>query len=290
MRLVDELARARTAADSRRAEARHQPLRCAHELGQLRDDLVQVADDAEVAELEDRRVRVLVDRDDRARSPACRPCAGSRPRCRRRRRASARRSCRSGRPAVEYGYQPASTTARVSRRLRRRAPSRAPRRARSSPGRRDRAPPATITSASSIDGPSDSSCACSIIVAASRSPRTTARTPRPRPRRRSRRRRTRPGGRARARGSRRPADVGVDASPASAGRLPTSDAVLRREVDEIPVQACVEPRAARPPAMSAASTDAAKSTVSMPCRGRAARARRPAAAAAAPRAPASSAT
>src|SRR5439155_20529672 len=35
------------------------------ELGQLRDDLVQVADDAEVGELEDRRVRVLVDRDDR---------------------------------------------------------------------------------------------------------------------------------------------------------------------------------------------------------------------------------
>src|SRR5207248_4782288 len=38
------------------------------ELGQLRDDLVHVADDAEVAELEDRRVRVLVDRDDRVRA------------------------------------------------------------------------------------------------------------------------------------------------------------------------------------------------------------------------------
>ena len=35
---------------------------------QLRHDLVQVADDAEVGELEDRRVRVLVDRDDRARA------------------------------------------------------------------------------------------------------------------------------------------------------------------------------------------------------------------------------
>src|SRR5688572_15117609 len=33
-------------------------------LGQLGDDLVQVAHDAEVGELEDRRVRVLVDRDD----------------------------------------------------------------------------------------------------------------------------------------------------------------------------------------------------------------------------------
>src|SRR5947209_7740081 len=38
------------------------------QLGQLRDDLVHVADDAEVAELEDRRVRVLVDRDDHARA------------------------------------------------------------------------------------------------------------------------------------------------------------------------------------------------------------------------------
>ena len=35
-----------------------------HGLGQLRQDLVQVADDAEVGELEDRGVRVLVDRDD----------------------------------------------------------------------------------------------------------------------------------------------------------------------------------------------------------------------------------
>src|SRR3954469_3212219 len=35
-----------------------------HGLGQLRQDLVEVADDAEVRELEDRRVLVLVDRDD----------------------------------------------------------------------------------------------------------------------------------------------------------------------------------------------------------------------------------
>src|SRR5215218_7968530 len=35
-----------------------------HGLGELRDDLVEVADDAEVGELEDRGVRVLVDRDD----------------------------------------------------------------------------------------------------------------------------------------------------------------------------------------------------------------------------------
>src|SRR5579862_2143115 len=39
-----------------------------HELGQLRHDLVHVADDAEVGELEDRRVGVLVDRDDDVRA------------------------------------------------------------------------------------------------------------------------------------------------------------------------------------------------------------------------------
>src|SRR3954447_23864908 len=38
----------------------------ADELGQLGHDLVPVADHSEVAELEDRRVRILVDRDDRA--------------------------------------------------------------------------------------------------------------------------------------------------------------------------------------------------------------------------------
>ena len=43
-------------------------MRGSDELGQLRDDLVQVADDAEVGVLEDRRVRVLVDRDDQARA------------------------------------------------------------------------------------------------------------------------------------------------------------------------------------------------------------------------------
>src|SRR5204863_6860403 len=55
----------RTAAATRRASSA--PAR-PDELGQFRDDLVHVADDAEIAELEDRRVRVLVDRDDRAGS------------------------------------------------------------------------------------------------------------------------------------------------------------------------------------------------------------------------------
>src|SRR5262245_29677315 len=40
----------------------------AHELRELRDDLVQIPDDTDVAEVEDRRVRVLVDRDDRPRA------------------------------------------------------------------------------------------------------------------------------------------------------------------------------------------------------------------------------
>src|SRR5436853_3834879 len=39
------------------------PLLRLDRLGQLRQDLVEVADDPEVRELEDRRVRVLVDRD-----------------------------------------------------------------------------------------------------------------------------------------------------------------------------------------------------------------------------------
>src|SRR3990167_2460684 len=41
------------------------PRRIAQELGELRDDLVEIADDPKVGEVEDRRVRVLVDRNDR---------------------------------------------------------------------------------------------------------------------------------------------------------------------------------------------------------------------------------
>src|SRR5581483_11488071 len=39
-----------------------------YQLGQLWNDLVHVADDAEIGELEDRRVRILVDRDDDVRA------------------------------------------------------------------------------------------------------------------------------------------------------------------------------------------------------------------------------
>ena len=70
-RLGDELARGERRREVRRAVAISR-VRWRSELGQLGDDLVHVADDAEVAELEDRRVRVLVDRDDRA-SELCMP-------------------------------------------------------------------------------------------------------------------------------------------------------------------------------------------------------------------------
>ncbi len=55
-------------AGAPRQDPPERPLRLTgpHELGELRRDLVQVADDAEVGEVEDGRVRVLVDRDDRA--------------------------------------------------------------------------------------------------------------------------------------------------------------------------------------------------------------------------------
>ena len=156
-----DLAPGRTAADSRRAR-RHE-LRGSDELGQLRDDLVQVADDAEVANSKIGAFGVLVDGDDRRRSSACRPCAGSRPRCRRRRRASARRVFPVWPTCVGYGYQPASTTARVAATAPPSAFASSSTSAKLSGPPRPR-PPATITSASSIDGPLRSSCACSTIV------------------------------------------------------------------------------------------------------------------------------
>src|SRR5439155_25435298 len=44
------------------------PVALLDELGQLRDDLMQVADDAEIREFEDGRVGILVDRDDHTRA------------------------------------------------------------------------------------------------------------------------------------------------------------------------------------------------------------------------------
>ena len=85
-------------------------------LVQLRDhrrhDLEQIADDAVVGDLEDRRLGILVDRDDGARRPSCRPGAGSRRRCRARRRASARRSGPELPIWRSIGSQPASQIGR----------------------------------------------------------------------------------------------------------------------------------------------------------------------------------
>src|SRR5215203_27565 len=67
---------------------------------------------------------------------------------------------------VAYGYQPASTTARVAPTAPPRALARSSTSEKASGEPRPR-PPATTMSASSIEGPSDSSCACSTMVAAS---------------------------------------------------------------------------------------------------------------------------
>ena len=73
-------------------------------LGQLRDDLEQVADQADVGDLEDRRVLVLVDGDDGLANPSCPRGAGSRRKCRSRYRLRGRRSCRSGRPDSRWAH------------------------------------------------------------------------------------------------------------------------------------------------------------------------------------------
>ena len=89
-------------------------------------DLEQVAHQAVVGDLEDRRLLVLVDRDDDLASPSCRRGAGSRRRCRRRCRAPAPPPCRSGRPASRSARSP-SRPPRARRRRRRRACRRASR-------------------------------------------------------------------------------------------------------------------------------------------------------------------
>ena len=86
-------------------------------------DLEQIADQAVIGDLEDRRLLVLVDRDDDLRILHARRDAGSRPRCRPRYTAPARRSCRSARP----GSRSARTRHRP-RRATRRPPRRACRR------------------------------------------------------------------------------------------------------------------------------------------------------------------
>ncbi len=72
-------------------------LRLLHRLNERREDLEHVADDPVVGDLEDRGFLVLVDRDDRLATCACRRDAGSRRRCRTRRRAAGSPGGRSGR-------------------------------------------------------------------------------------------------------------------------------------------------------------------------------------------------
>ena len=103
-------------------------LRCFTSSRQLRDDLVQVADDAEIGELEDRRVAVLVDRDDRPgalHADLVLDRAGDADGDVQLRRHA---SSPSGRPASRTGTSPRPRP-RASRRRHRRAPARAPRRA-----------------------------------------------------------------------------------------------------------------------------------------------------------------
>ena len=138
-----------TAAESRPA-GRSRPPR-ADELGQLRHDLVQVADDAEVGELEDRRVRILVDRDDHARAlhPDLVLDRARDPD----RDVELRRDGLAGLADLRRVRVPAGVDDRARRRDRaaeRCASSSTSENFSGSPSPR---PPATITSASSIDGP-----------------------------------------------------------------------------------------------------------------------------------------
>ena len=142
---------------------------------------------------------------------------------------------------VEYGYQPASTTARV-------APTAPPSAAASSSssvnpsGEPSPRPPATMMSASSIDGPLDASCVCSTSVA------SVEKSENVRLERLDlgRRRPTRPD---RARPTARCPSLGPPFQPTStitvspsAGRLPTSSPSATRQIGEIPVQPRVEAR------------------------------------------------
>ena len=141
---------------------------------------------------------------------------------------------------VAYGYQPASTTARV-------APTAPPSAFASSSTRvkfsgppRPR-PPATITSASSIDGPELSSCAWSTMRAlVEKSSSDTSHLLDLR-RTAALARIERAGAEERDPRLRRPADVRIDGV---LQRRPLADelAVLLRDVDEIPVETGVESR------------------------------------------------
>ena len=224
---------------------------------------VHVADDAEVAELEDRRVRVLVDRDDHARALHADLVLDRAGDAAARRRASARPSCRSGRPAPSTGTSPRRRR-RASRRPRRRAPCASSSTSAKFSGPPSPRPPATITSASSIDGPSlllvrlleHRRGEREVLEARRRPPRPRRSPPRlgrlERAGAEERDPRLAPSSRRRRRRSRR--------APAASRRA-------RRRCSTRSMRSQLSPassRAASPAATSAASTEAANRTVSKP--------------------------
>ena len=226
---------------------------------ELRDDLVQVADDAEVGEVEDRRVRVLVDRDDHARALHADLVLD--------RAGDAERDVELRRDGLARSARPASSTGtsrrrrpRASPRPRRRAPPRAPRRARSPPARRGRGrrrrsrrrPRSTGRSPPPAPARPSRAVRREVLRASTSTASTVGRA------RRSRPGRTRPSGRARAAASLVQPTSTRTVSP-SAGRLPTSSPPSSARS----VRSQLRPassRAARPAATSAASTEAAKRT------------------------------
>ena len=163
---------------------------------------------------------------------------------------------------VEYGYQPASTTARVAPTAPPSAEASSSRSVKPS-GEPSPRPPATMMSASSIDGPLDASTVCSDERGdASRSRRTPSRSSRPRP--------SPPDSTGSSAPARTIPSLGSSFQPTStmtvspsAGRVPTSspsatDRSVRSQLSPAPR------RAASPEATSAERTEAPKRTASAP--------------------------
>ncbi len=258
-RLGDELARRRTAAGSRTRGVTR--LAGVDELGELRDDLVHVADDAEVAELEDRRVRVLVDRDDHVRAlhaDLVLDRAGDAERD-----VELRRDDLAGLADLRRVRVPAGVDDGARR------ADRAAERARELLGEREVLGRAEAAAAGDdhvgvLDrraarlAPAPGSTTFAPLSSAPRSSTATSSTCGSPPR--LRRASNEPARKSASRGVERPADVDETES-CSAGRLPTSSPSR----DSTSTRSQLRPasrRAARPAAMSAASTEFANSTVS----------------------------
>ena len=242
-----------------RADALHRPIAGPQELGELRRDLLEVADDAEVGEVENRSVRVLVDRDDRPRPlhpDLVLDRAGDAERDVELRRDGLPRLPDLRRVRVPAGiHHRAGRCDRAAERRRQRLAIEKP------SGPPSPRPPATITSASSIDGPLDSSCRWSTTracvekswISPDRGPPLSRRT---------RLGRTCPSGRGRAAAStsspRRRAPCRRAPDACRRGRLRRARRSMRSQLSP------ASRRAASPAATSAASTEAAKRTFSAP--------------------------